>query len=105
MMGRKIASGIGIWLIIKGVINLVLEFNSENIISLLVTTVIVYMFGLGVSYLNYITAALLAIVVLKNLPYNITHFQVLYLVEAVLDVICIIILVTNKEVKKHFERL
>lgn len=104
-MGRKIASGIGIWLIIKGVINLVLEFNSENIISLLVTTVIVYMFGLGISYLNYITAALLAIAVLKNLPYNITHFQVLYLVEAVLDMICIIILVTNKEVKKHFERL
>lgn len=104
-MGRKIASGIGIWLIIKGIINLALAFNLENAISVLVTMVIVYMFGLGVSYLNYITAVLLAIVVLKNLPYNITHFQVLYLVEAALDVICIIILITNKEVKKHFERL
>lgn len=63
------------------------------------------MFGLGVPYLNYITSVLLAIVVVKNLPYNITHFQILYLAEAVIDVVCIMILVANQEVKKHFERL
>lgn len=104
-MGRKIAAGIGWWLVIKAVLNLALGFSMENAVICLATVVIVYMFGLGVPYLNYITSVLLAIVVVKNLPYNITHFQILYLAEAVIDVVCIIILVTNQEVKKHFERL
>lgn len=104
-MGRKIAGGIGLWLGIKACLNLGLVFSAENAIITLATSAIVYMFGLGVPYLNYITAGLLAIVVVKNLPYNITHFQILYLAEAIIDVICIVILVTNQEVKKHFERL
>lgn len=104
-MGRKIASVIGLWLVIKACLNLALGFSTENAIIGLATVVIVYMFGLGVPYLNYITAGLMAIVVVKNLPYNITHFQLLYLAEAVIDVVCIVILVTNQEVKKHFERL
>ncbi len=104
-MGRKIAGGIGLWLVIKACLNLALEFSTENAIISLATVVIVYMFGLGVPYLNYITAGLLAIVIVKNLPYNITHSQILYLAEAVIDVVCIVILVTNQEVKKHFERL
>lgn len=104
-MGRKIVSGIGWWLVVKAALNLVLGFSMGNAIILLVTSVIVYMFRLGVPYLNYIAAFLLAIVVVKNLPYNITHFQILYLAEAVIDVICIVILITNQEVKKHFERL
>lgn len=104
-MGRKIAAGVGLWLVIKVCLNIALEFSTENAIILLATLVIVYMFGLGVPYLNYITSVLLAIVVIKNLPYNITHSQILYLAEAVIDVVCIIILVTNQEVKKHFERL
>lgn len=104
-MGRKIAAGIGMWLAIKACLNIALEFSTENAIIMLATLVIVYMFGLGVPYLNYIASVLLAIVVIKNLPYNITHSQILYLAEAVIDVVCIIILVTNQEVKKHFERL
>lgn len=104
-MGRKIAAGIGLWLVIKACLNIALEFSTENAIMLLATVIITYMFGVGVPYLNYITSVLLAIVVVKNLPYNITHFQILYLAEAVIDVVCIVILVTNQEVKKHFERL
>ena len=103
-MGRKIAMWIGIWLVIKGVINLILGFSVGNVISLLAAGAIVYIFNLGIPYANYIVAALMAIVIIKNLPYNISHVQILYLAEAVVDAIGVYILIANKEVTEHFKK-
>lgn len=103
-MGRKISMWIGIWLVIKGVINLILGFSVGNVISLFAAGAIVYIFNLGIPYTNYIVAALMAIVIIKNLPYNISHVQILYLAEAVVDAIGVYILIANKEVNEHFKK-
>lgn len=104
-MGRKIATCVGIWLVIKNIINLVLGFSVGNLISLIAAAAVVYIFNLGIPYANYIIAAVMAIVVIKNLPYNISHVQILYLAEAVIDVIGIYILAANREVREHFKRM
>ncbi len=101
-MGKNISMCIGVWLIIKGILNLILGFSAGNLISLILAVVIIYIFNMGIKYSNYVVAVLLAIVVIKNLPYNISHFQVIYLLEAVVDAVCICFLVANKEVKQHF---
>ena len=64
-----------------------------------------YIFCLGVPYSNYIVAALMAITILKNLPHNIIHLQILYLVESVIDAIAVYVLIANKAVKEHFQKL
>lgn len=105
-MGRKIAAWIAIWLLIKGIINLILGgFSAGNVISLFAALAIGWIFSMGIPYTNYIVAALMVIVIIKNLPYNISHVQILYLAEAVIDAIGVYILIANKEVKEHFKKL
>lgn len=104
-MGKKLATCVGVWMVIKNIINLVLGFSVRNLIGLVAAAVVVYILNLGIPYANYIIAAVMAIVVIKNLPYNISHVQILYLAEAVIDVIGICILVANQEVREHFKRM
>ena len=75
--GKKIAGAIGIWLVIKGILNLILGFSMGNLITLAVSVLLAFLLLQGIPYLNYITAVLLAVVVLKNLVYNIRNFEVL----------------------------
>ncbi|MDE6025095.1 MAG: hypothetical protein K2G45_06570 [Lachnospiraceae bacterium] len=114
--GRKIAAWVGFWFIIKACVNFAIEanaawinlangLNAETAISLLAAFIIMYMFCLGVPYSNYIAAALMIIFILKNLPYNIVHLQILYLAESVIDAIAVCVLIANKAVKEHFQKL
>lgn len=104
-MGRKMAALVGGWLVIKNLINLVISFSVGNMVSLLVSLLILFTFCAGIPYVNYVVAILMAVVVIKNLPYNISHVQILYLIEAVIDAAGVCILLANKEVREYFKKL
>lgn len=104
MDGKRISVLIGIWLMIKGVLNLLLGFSFGNLISLVVAFGFAYVLYIGMPYANYIIAFLVAIVVIKNFPYNLVHLKIIYLVEAVIDAYCVYLLVANEGVRKHFAK-
>lgn len=102
MSGKTIVTGISVWMVLKSILNLVLGFHIGNVIGLVIAVVLGILLMANVPYMNYVTAVLLGIVVLKNLPYNLMHFQILYLLEAFVDVVCIMVLVMVKDVKLLF---
>lgn len=102
MSGKTLVTGISVWIVLKSVLNLLMGFGLGNLIALAVAVVVAILLMANVPYMNYVAAVLLGIVVLKNLPYNLMHFQILYLLEAFVDVVCIIMLVTVKDVKDLF---
>lgn len=100
--GRNLVGAISGWLVIKGILNLILGFSLGNIITLVVTIALCYLMISGKKFMNYVTAVLVAAVVLKNLGYNIKNVEILYLVEAVIDAVCVFQLVANKDIREHF---
>ena len=99
--GKTFVTVVGGWMILKGIINLLISFNMGNIISLLVSVALAALMVVGIKYSNYIVAVILALIVIKNLGYNISTGALLYLAEAVVDVFCVIGLVASKEVKEY----
>lgn len=107
MNGQKIATGIGGWIVVKGVLNLILSgFGLNNIIELAVGAVFAFLLTQGTKYMNYVVAVLLAVIAIKNLKPNIDGFSngtAVYLIEGIVDIICAVVLVFNKDVRSHFE--
>ena len=66
---------------IKSLLNLILGFSFGNLITLVVAVGLAILLMANVPYMNYVTSVLLGIVVLKNLPYNLMNFQILYLLR------------------------
>jgi hypothetical protein len=99
--GQKIVLGVGAWLVVKSLINLVLGFGFGNIISLVVVVILAAVMIAGVPYTNYVTAVIVAVVVIKNLPYNISNAQIFYLIEAVIDIVAVVILCASSDVREH----
>ena len=58
-MGKKWVFGIGLYLILKGVLNLILGFSVSNIIMLIVGVVALVLMLNRVPYINYIVAVFL----------------------------------------------
>lgn len=106
MNGQKMAVGIGGWIVIKAVLNILLGgFGIDHIIELVVGAVFAFLLTQGTKYMNYVVALLLAIIALKNLKPNIEGFgngTTIYLIEGIVDIVCAVILVFNKEIKAHF---
>lgn len=101
--GEKMVTAIGGWMIVKGILNTVLSsFGMDNIITLLVSVALAYAMIKKVPFMHYITGGLLALVVLANLKNNIDGRQFLYLAEAAVDIVCAVLLFTNKDIKEHF---
>lgn len=99
--GRNIALVVGIYFIVKSVINLILGGGILDVIISVVEAVALYT---GLMYLNYVVAVIVGIVVVKNLWNNISNFgdNWFYLLEGVIDIICVIVICLNKSVKEHF---
>lgn len=101
--GKNIAVIIGIYLFAKTILNMVVGggFDIKGLVGDIVLFAALFS---GLQYLNYGVSAILAIVVITNLPNNITHIgsNWIYLIEAAVDVVCIVILCTNASVKEHF---
>lgn len=103
-MGKKLVNVIGLWLIVKGVLNLILSFSVGNVIGLIFGVAAMCMFNMKVPYINYIVAVILIVIVCKNLLYNISHGQILYLIEGVLDAVCVYMLCANRDVKEYLTK-
>ena len=69
--GRNIALVVGIYFIVKSVINLILGGSILDVIISVVEAVALYT---GLMYLNYVVAVIVGIVVVKNLWNNISNF-------------------------------
>ena len=103
-MGKAIVNTIGVWLIVKSILNTILSFGLWNVIMIVLSVAVLYVFYLKIPYMNYVVAVLLLAVVLKNLWYNITNVQILYIIEGVIDLISAYFLCFNKEVKEYFAK-
>ncbi len=99
--GRTIALIVGIYFILKSVVNLVLGGGVMDIIISAIEAVILYS---GLMYANYVVAVLVAIVVVKNLVPNISNLgsNWFYLLEGVIDAVCVVIICVSENVKQHF---
>lgn len=101
-MGRGYATGIGIYMIVKSVINLVLGFSMGNLVTLIVNGVIAFGLSGGKKFFNIIAAAFLAVIALMHLKGNIDGRQWLYLAEGIADLACAAALVLNKDIRSYF---
>ncbi|WP_295214178.1 hypothetical protein [Ruminococcus sp.] len=102
--GKKWVFGIGLYLIVKSVLNLLLGFSASNLIMLIVSVVALVLMLSRVPYINYIVAVFLTIMFLMHVGNNISNFgsQWLYLLEGLLDVGAAAVLVFEKNVKAYF---
>lgn len=99
--GRKLALAVGIYSIIKAVLNMILGGGFGDIIVGIFIAAALYT---GLQYVNYITAAYLLYIALIHLPGNITHISDnwMYLIEGIVDIGCAALLFTNSDIKEHF---
>lgn len=101
--GRKIALGIGIYTIIKAILNAVIG-GGLNIGDLLIGIILTAALFTGLKFVNYIAAAFLAIVAIYHLPGNISNIgsNWVYLLEGIADIGCAVLLCLQSDVKEHF---
>ena len=103
--GKKIVLGIGAYLILKSVLNLILGFSTANVVYLILFVVFAVLLVMRIPYISYIVAGFLAIVVLMNIGNNLANIggNWIYLVEGLLDVGCAALLVLQKDVRAYFK--
>lgn len=101
--GRNFVVVIGLYLIVKAVLNMILG-GGFSIFDLIAPIICFLAMFSGLEYLNYAVAVIIAIPVLKNMLYNVTHLpgSLIYLIEAVIDVGAVLLLVMQKDIKAHF---
>ena len=108
--GRAYALIIGIYFILKTILNIILGDNSGNIIYATLETVVLFA---GIQYANYVIAGITAFVfcgimhtadIIYYLKGNLSAplNNILYIIEGVIDIYCAYILIFNGNVKEHF---
>ena len=102
--GRKWVLGIGLYLILKAVLNLILGFSVSNFLMVLVGLVALVLMVRRIPYINYIVAVFLALLFLANVGANVRDLSHnwIYLLEGLLDVCAAVVLVFEKNVKAFF---
>lgn len=102
--GKKWVFGIGLYLIVKSVLNLILGFSMSNVIMLIVAVVALVLLLSRVPYIHYIVAVWLALMFVLHVGDNISNFgnQWFYLLEGLLDLGAAAVLVFEKNVKAYF---
>ena len=103
--GKKIVLGIGAYLILKSVLNLILGFSTANVVYLILFVVFAVLLVMRIPNISYIVAGFLAIVFLMNIGNNLANIgsNWIYLVEGLLDVGCAALLVLQKDVRAYFK--
>ena len=100
--GFSISVAMAAYAVIKGVLNMII--GSFSLSGLLLALAMACLFFVWIKNVNYTTAALLAVVVLIHLPANLGNIgsNWIYLVEAAIDIVCAVLLVTNSDVKENY---
>lgn len=101
--GRSLVVVIGIYLIIKFLLNVFLS-GGINFNDLIFTLIACFGMYTGLQYVNYAFAILIGLTVLAHLKWNLAGFPgtTIYLIEAALDIVSVVMLVANSAVKGHF---
>ncbi len=99
--GRMFCIGIGIYAIVKAILNMILGGGFGDIIVGIFILAVLYT---GLQYMNYLTAGYMAFIVLINLPHNISNISDcwIYLLEGMIDLGCAALLCLRFEIKEHF---
>ncbi|MBR6872241.1 MAG: hypothetical protein IKN17_01900 [Ruminococcus sp.] len=104
--GRNLCGLIAVYMVIKGILNLILGFGFMNILMLAISVGLGFSLIISLRYMNYVTAVFLAVNVVINLKDNISNIgfnvHLVYLVEAVIDVVCAFKLVADADIREHF---
>lgn len=100
--GRGLAMAVGIYSVIKTVLNGII--GGFSVSGVLLAIVILALMVLGIRYSNYVVAALMAVVVVQNFAHNISDIGAnwIYLLEAVIDIAAAAILCFSADVKAFF---
>ena len=99
--GRNMAVGIGVYFVIKSVLNMILGGGFTGIIWAVIEAILLYT---RLQYINYAIVILTGLVVIKNFGNNISNIgdNWIYLLEGIIDIGCCLILCVSAEVKEHF---
>ena len=102
--GRKMVLVVGVYMVLKGILNLILGFSASNVVSLLFAVAMAAAMLKKVPYSQYVPAIFLALIFVVNLPGNLSNLGTnwIYLIEGLLDVGAAAILVFHKDVKRYF---
>ena len=101
--GRAMATAIGVYLIIKSVLNMMIG-GGLSVFSLLKAIGGAVVLFSGMQYVNIAVAGILFLVAVIHLPSNISNFgsNWIYLIEGIIDIVCAVLLVTKDDIKAHF---
>ena len=102
--GKKIAMAIGIYLLVKQLVNVII---GASIFSMLIPLVISVFFYLNLwEYTNYLAGAVIALIAIWHLPDNLRNFPSswLYLAEGILDLIASAVLIFSQDIKAYFNK-
>lgn len=101
--GRTLAVFIGIYLIVKAVVNMVIG-GGFDLIGTVSAVAMVFLLISGQKYMNYAVCLVLAITVADHIVYNLTNLPgtLIYVIEAALDLGCIVLLLAHKDIREHF---
>lgn len=101
--GKKLAITIGLYLIAKAILNIILSggFSAQDLLLAVFEALALYT---GLMYINYVVAVLLLLTVLTHLKTNLSDIgaHLIYLIEAAIDVVCAVLLLTKRDIKEHF---
>ncbi len=102
--GKKIIIGIGGYLILKQIMNVILGAGFFTTFLPVVITVFLYL-KLW-KYTNYAAAVIILLIVLRYLPANLSGLPGtwLYLTEGILDIGAAAVLLGSKDVKAYFNQ-
>ncbi|SDB12690.1 hypothetical protein SAMN02910317_00592 [Ruminococcaceae bacterium FB2012] len=105
--GRNLCGLIAGYMVIKGILNLILGFSGFNVMMLAVSAGLGFGMLIRFRYMNYITAAFLFVMVVIHIKDNITNIglnvHIVYLIEAVIDVVCAFKLVADRDIREWFD--
>ncbi len=95
---------IAVYLIVKAVINMVIG-GGFSLMGIILPVAMALVLFKGIRFTNLIVALIVAWGVMTNIKYNITHLPstLIYIIEAVIDILAVLSLVTNNKVRQHFE--
>ena len=113
--GRAFAVMVGVWLIIKVVINMLINGLSigdlpGDIGQLIIAGAEAVLLYLGLKYTNYVIAAIMALTVVIHVPGNISMMfsvdtllqAVIYLAEGAADIILAVVICITPSIREHF---
>lgn len=102
--GRSAALIVGIYFVLKAVVNLLLGGNLWGIIIAALEAAVLYT---GLIFSNYVIAVIVLVQVVMHLPGNISGLSenfkyLIYLLEGVIDVICCALICLSANAREHF---